>query len=336
MSITRDSRKIAATLSVALFAAVPVGVVFAQPTYATLDYGSNTTFLSGVYGNFVTGTYTLPDGDSGGLLYNEANGNWNLFPFANNGSDYPGAISSVPYGPEVPSPGILDVVGSYITSASSPYQLSYWYNDAAAQGSKLTTLAYPQTPGGPTLSTVAHSINGNQIVGSYFPQADTSDTGTGVPSSAFIYNTTTGTYTALNYPGAASTEAFGVWGNMIAGTYRLKIGGTAAGFTYNESTGVWTSYSYPGATQTRFHGITGGNVSGYNVVGVYSVNNTSYGLVLHIGPQGATTWLSLSFPGAVDTSGNSIYGNTVIGVYNDNGSGNLSSEQGFIATLPNL
>ena len=51
------------------------------------------------------------------------------------GVNFPDAIGSSPYGPSFGSQyGILRTVGSYLTTASSPYNLSYLYDGAAAPG----------------------------------------------------------------------------------------------------------------------------------------------------------------------------------------------------------
>ncbi len=109
---------------------------------------------------------------------------------------------------------------------------------AAAPGANLTTLVYP---GAQTLFTIAHSTFGDQVVGNYDTQLAT--------GNAFVYTISTGAYVTNNFPGAISTTAYGVWGNVIAGGYSpLGVGNGAGldrGYIYNETTGLWTSYNYP-------------------------------------------------------------------------------------------
>ena len=105
-----------------------------QLAYTTLNFGTTETLLTGIRGNNIVGFYVIPGtGENGGLLYNIVD--WDLdavsYPTAN-GVNFPGAIGSSPYGPSFGSQfGILKAVGSYKIS-SSPYDLSYLYDGAAA------------------------------------------------------------------------------------------------------------------------------------------------------------------------------------------------------------
>ena len=172
----------------------------AQFAYTTLNYGTTGTFLTGIRGNNIVGNYVIPSsGQTGGLLYSSSTGIWTPFPVATtNGANFPGAIGSSPYGPSFGSQyGILNAVGSYKIQ-SSPYNLSYLYNAAAAPAGNLTTLVYP---GASTLETIAHSTFGNQVVGNYDTRLAT--------GNAFIYTISTGAYGTNDFPGAVSTTAYG-------------------------------------------------------------------------------------------------------------------------------
>jgi subtilase-type serine protease len=303
----------------------------AQGVYATLDFGNDATFLTGIRGPNIVGNYVIPGTTStGGLLYNTTTGVWTPFPVATaSGANVPNATGSSPYGPNFGNPnGILRAVGSYITSASSPYNLSYLY-DAAAK-SQLTTLAYPSAPGNPTLETIAHSTFGDQVVGNYDTRLAT--------GNAFIYNITTGTYTTNDVPGALSTTAYGIYGNLIAGGYSTVGPGGGLGigsaYIYNETTGVWTTYNHPGAIETHFEGITGGGQAGsYNLVANWTgIDGQVHASVLHIDALGNSTWIDYSFPGSTLTSANSIYANEVIGIYVDSNGGT----HGYVLTLPGI
>ena len=308
----------------------------AQLAYTTLDFGTSGTILTGIRGDTITGHYLIPGtGEPGGLLYNLSTGTWTAFPATTtSGTNFPGAISSSPYGPSFGSQyGILNAVGTYQTQSSSPYNLSYLYNGAALPGEQLTTLAYPSKPGATTLNTNAHSTFGDQVVGSYDTEQQRSHA-----FNAFIYNINTGTYRTNDFPGAVSTTAYGVWGNLIAGGYAAPgpNGYVHDGYIYNESTGAWTSYSYPGAVDTHFEGISGGGLAGsYNLVARWvGTNGQSHGAVLHIGAAGNQTWINLGFPGASVTTGNSVYAADVIGVYND--TGRRANYQGYMVSIPGI
>jgi hypothetical protein len=107
-------------------AAQPVCTIlgFGNCTYTTLDFGNNSTFLTGIRGPNIVGNYVIPGTTStGGLLYNTTTGLWTAFPVATaSGSNFPNATGSSPYGPNFGNPnGVLCAVGSYITAASAPY-----------------------------------------------------------------------------------------------------------------------------------------------------------------------------------------------------------------------
>jgi subtilase-type serine protease len=319
----------------ALFAraapAVAQPVAAALP-YVTLDYGTDGTFLTGIRGNMITGQNVIPGsgGATGGLLYSTTTQTFMPFPLATpSGVNYPGAIASTPYGPSFGSAGgILRAVGSYMTTASSPYDLGFLYDGAAGAAGSLTTLQYPSSPGAATLYTIGHSTFGNQAVGNYDTQLDV--------GHAFLYDIPTGTYTNIDKPGAISTTAYGVWGNLISGGYdgRADAPGVGHGFIYNETTGVWTTYDHPGAIDTHFEGIAGAGRAGtYNLVADWTgPDGQTHASILHLDAQGNQTWIELNVPGSVQTSANSMYGSTALGIYVDSNGG----IHGYTVDIPGL
>ena len=315
-AMRRGSLRLAAWLAVSVLTGLPLSSIAAPAgsplAYTTLNFGTSGTLLTGIRGNNIVGFYKISGtGENGGLLYNISTGIWTPFPVATaNGVNFPGAIESSPYGPGFGSQfGILRAVGSYQTQSSSPYSLGYLYDGAAGPNGNLTTLVYPSTVKAQTLFTIAHSTFGNQIVGNY-------DTGLAT-GNAFIYTISTGAYRTNNFPGAVSTTAYGVWGNMIAGGYTPPGVGFERGYIYNENTGSWTTYNHPGAVFTHFEGITGAGRDGeYNLVADwFGIDGTQHGSVLHIGANGSQTWIDLAVPGASLTSANSIFENQAIGIY---------------------
>lgn len=305
----------------------------AQLDFTTYRFGDSVvTTITGIRGDNMTGNFTTGSGgNTGGLLFGLSSGaivSSNIAPFPTatpNQSNYPGAISSTPYGPSFgSSTGILRVAGSYKTTASSPYDLGYLFDAAAAPGSQLTTLLYPSAPGDTTLFTIAHSNFGDQLVGNYDTRLAT--------GNAFIYNISTGTYTTNNKPGALSTTAYGVYGNRIAGGY-ANTPTDLHGYIYNQATHLFTTYDAPGATVTHFEGITSGGASNtYNLV-ADSVDSGggAHAWAVHIDSSGVATWTEIAVPGASVTSANSIYGNEAIGVYVLNG-----VTYAYTTTIPGL
>ena len=294
-------------------------------TYQTLNFGTTGTFLTGIRGNTIVGNYTIP-GQTGGLLYNTVTQTWSPFPLATaNGANYPGAIGSSPYGPSFGNPdGVLRVVGSYKTLATSPYDTSYLYDGAAAPGQQLTNLTYP-TEG--VLFTIAHSTFGNQVVGNYDTRLAT--------GNAFIYNIDTGTYVTNNIAGV-STTAYGIYGDKIAGGFgQIQVGGAfhaEHGYIYDQRTGTYVQYDHPGAVATHFEGITGaGRTDEYNlVVNWVTADGVVHPAVMHVDALGIATWYEIDIPGAV-VSSNSAYGDNVVGIYVD-----ANGINGYLATIPGI
>ena len=300
------------------------------------DPNSLISTVTGIRGDNMTGDYSTGVGaNTAGLLYRFSTATFTPFNL-----NIPGVTSETPYGPSVGSVnGILRVVGSYQTAASAPYDLSFLYDGAAAPGAQPRTLVYPSSPvpGAPqTLFTIAHSNFGNTVVGDY----DTS-LATG---NAFIYDIPTNIYTTNNKPGALSTTAYGVWGNVIAGGFATPSpipGGPTfeQGYIYNRSTNVWTAYDAPlapGAVSlgTHFEGITGGGRAGeYNLVADSVDSNGIHAWAVHVDANGVATWTEIAVPNEILTSANSVYGDTVIGVYTDPADGKVKS---YYVTVPNF
>jgi subtilase-type serine protease len=294
----------------------------AQLDFTTYQFGTSVvTTVTGIRGDNMTGNFTTGSGgNTGGLLFGLSDGAivpGNIAPFPTataNLSNYPGAISSTPYGPSFgSSTGILRVAGSYKTTASSPNDLGYLFDAAAAPGQQLTTLLFPSLGGATTLNTLAHSNFGNQAVGNYDTILAT--------GNAFIYTISTGTYATNNVPGALSTTAYGVYGNRIAGGY-ADSPTTLRAYIYNQDTQVFTTYNAPGGSVvTHFEGITSGGLANtYNLVAdSVDVHGDPHAWAVHVDSAGVATWTEIAVPGASVTSANSIYGNEAIGVYVLNG-----------------
>lgn len=308
-----------------------------EPTqFSTLTFGSDSTYLTGIRGSSIVGFNVNPvTGYNGGLLYDMDSETWTALPVATpDGVNFPGAISSSPYGPSFGTQnGILRTVGSYETADSAPFTLSYLYDAAAAPGQEITYLDFPDGEE-PTLFTIAHSTFGNQVVGNYDVQL--------ISGNAFIYNVDTGAYTTNNVPGAFSSTNYGIYGNRIAGGFAaltdhplaLPLGpykGLAHGFIYNQTTDEFDVYDHPGAIITHFEGITGaGRANTYNLVTDWVDENGPHPAVMHIEADGTYTWYEINIPGDI-VSANSAYGDKVIGVYAMGG-----MTYGYVATIPGL
>jgi subtilase-type serine protease len=305
-------KKVGIGTSILMCFLLPGGVLVgssasAQLAFTTYQYGTSPiTTVTGIRADNMTGNYAIPNtgGGTGGLLFTLSTGNIAPFPSSTSGgANFPGAISSTPYGPSFGSAsGILRVGGSYKTTASNPYDLGYLYDGAAAPGAQLTTLVYP---GSGTLNTLAHSTFGNQVVGNYDTILAT--------GNAFIYDIPSGTFTTNNHPGAVSTTAYGVYGNRIAGGFADP---TLHGYIYNQDTATFTTYNAPGAVVTHFEGITGaGRANTFNLVAdSVDILGNPHAWAVHVDAAGIATWTEIAVPGAEVTTANSIYQNKLIGV----------------------
>lgn len=290
------------------------GPIYAQSqTFTTFQYpNSSITTVTGIRADNMTGNYSTGiDSNTGGLLFDLSTGAYSAFPYATtNGSNFPNATSSTPYGPNFgSSAGILRVVGSYKTAASGSDNLGYLYDGATVSGAQITTLVFPVTG---VINTLAHSNFGNQAVGNYDTRLAT--------GNGFIYNISTGAYSSINKPGAKSTTAYGIYANRIAGGYGdspLSI----RGYIYNQDTQIFSSYSAPtGHFFTHFEGITGGGrANTFNLIAdSVDAKGQLHGWVIHVDQLGQANWIEIKY-GDYSLSANSIYQNKVIGVYVDNG-----------------
>lgn len=301
--------------------------------YSTLDYTISgtayATYLTGIAGTNITGMYVTGDDVNNGFIYDETTGSF--IPL-----DYPGAASTVPYGPTSGSvsSGII-VVGSY-KLAGEQTDNGFIYDAAKPAGSQWLTIDVP----GAT-DTLAHSTYGEYVVGNYDDLTTANPDYAVYPSggNAFIYDMATGDFTTNDVAGAISTTAYGIWNGMIAGGYTELSGGlqVTQAYIYDMSTKVWHTYAHPGAEVTHFEGITAGSTPGsYLLTGDYLALGAPAGSPLQaftvtITDWIPTNWTDSSVTGSTTTSGNSGYGDTAVGVYTSSSSDLI---QGYIATLP--
>ncbi|MEO6845662.1 MAG: hypothetical protein ABI443_00235 [Chthoniobacterales bacterium] len=320
-------------------------VDYAPFNYPDADGGS--TYLTGIRGDtdpnvVMTGVYT-PVGTSNtqGLIYSGAldnSGVWNVLNATISGET---VTSTALYGPNTVSPGTIIVVGSYKNNVSGAVDHGLLYT-GAPDGSGTYQNLDAALPG--EVNTIAHSTHGNMVVGNY---------DTGIVGKAFVYNLTTPAFSDLSKPGALSITAYGVWHNSgtsytIAGGFSNTNGeGLDEGYLvdYDSSTGLtthWTEFNYNNASTgdlvSHFDGITGDGADGYNLTGDWLGAGETYnfGFFAHIGrnEDGTFTsadWTDISYTGALLTSGNSVFENTVIGIYLNPGD---PTTYGYLATVP--
>jgi hypothetical protein len=231
----------------------------------------------------------------------------------------------------------MDIVGSYKLSGELTDR-GFLLDTSAPSASQWTALDYP----GAT-NTIPHSTYNGLVVGNWdvFPNANPDYQSYPLAGNAFIYNIATATFTANDKPGALSTTAYGIWNGMIAGGYddSPASGGIQPvhGYIYDMSTQIWHTYDHPGAVITHFDGITGGDAPGaFTLIGDWlGVSEPSgspeHAFILHVKDGIAVDWTDFSIPGSAVTSGNSVYGDTAIGIYLTDPSTGIN---GYVATIP--
>ncbi len=190
----------------ALILAASAGTASAGVTYTAFPQypGGSLTSPCGIWGNEIVGTYTDSNNVKLGFLYDGTT--WTSL-------QYPGATTM-----NVNGIWGNTIVGSYKDVGLTTHGFIY-------DGTTWTSIDW--FPGGGITSP--QGICGTRIVGS----------GVG---GAFLYDS--GTWTALQFPGATGMSATGIYGGNIVGSYGL--GSSNYPFLFNGVT--WTALpSYPGA-----------------------------------------------------------------------------------------
>ena len=186
------------------------------------------------------------------------------------------------------------------------------------------------------LNTIAHSNMGDLVVGNYDTRLAT--------GHAFIYDMAEDDWLEMNPIGSKSFTAYGIWQNggsdstsyTIAGGYSdVTSLGLDAGYLvdYDSETGTFsnfTTFQYDNrpleALISHFDGITGVD-GGYNLTGDFVLaDGTESGFFAHVarnkdGSFAKAEWSEIAYPGddVLATSGNTIVGDTVLGIYVEDG-----------------
>lgn len=307
--------------------------------FASFQYpGSSVTTITGIRDRNITGNFSTTGGDTGGVLYDNIISSSTYIPYptaTSNLSNFPGAISSTPYGPSFGSTsGILRVTGSYKTAASAngaAGDLGYLVD--AATGITTTLLPTNLAGGEPILNTIGHSTFGNQAVGNFDTRLAT--------GNSYVYNIPAGTYSSVplvgtsfanTITGVTSNTAYGVYNNLISGGYTGTYNSVVGTYSYihNQSSGKTYTFSSPDVSLvTHFEGITSAGKPGvYNLVAdavdVLGNKVKAYVATVDLNTidvatgQPKITWTEIKV-GSYLTSANSMYQGNVIGVYVQDG-----------------
>ncbi len=264
-------------------------------------------------------------------------GNWNILTpdFAG-----PTVTSSTFYGPNtqrlnpnIPA-GQVRAVGSYkydeAPSGPNADNAMMYLGPVNGVGGTWTQLDASVLVGGGAslLNSIAHSTMGDLVVGNYDTNLAT--------GKAFIYNFDSNIWTDLNPEGTASVTAYGIWQNT-ATTYTIAGGasdvnedGLVYGYVLNydaasEQISNFTKLYYDdqplNALITHVDGITRSE-NGFQLTGDYDTLDGGLGAFFadisydpDTGSFGTPVWTNIDFPGADNTSGNTVMDGNVFGVY---------------------
>jgi len=181
--------------------------------------------------------------------------------------------------------------------------------------------------GRPVWNTIPHSTMGNLVVGNYDLE--------GVPESAnaFLFDIPTGRWTLFAFAGCDLTTAYGIWDNGD-GSFTIA-GGTRDGQGINraflvsywpatDSFGTPALYSFQNHADllTHFEGVTGAE-GGFHLAGQakdppkMGTFSTPFLAMVDFadGSYGEARWFPFSMQGASTVSGNTVYQETLMGMY---------------------
>jgi len=202
------------------------------------------------------------------------------------------------------------------------------------------------------MDTIPHSTMGDLVVGDY--DLNPSVLGGLISANAFIYNMSRHLWTLLDLGGSQSSQTtlYGIWQDSGGNNpiYTLAGGSKASGaqraflMNYNERTQTfgkpkYFSYGNAPALVTHFEGITAVS-GGFHVVAISSAQEASMAFVpasIRHGSFGAARWYpanvatsSLCPDGCSIVTGNTVYGNQVMGLYIPTGT---TAPHTYLATI---
>lgn len=304
----------------------------------TANYSTGGVMYAGLYEGSLAGAETAPSTS------------WNALTPVFSGQTVTAATF---YGPNTPffnpsiGAGNVVAVGSYKYAEGSPsaavdHGLLYQGPITGIGGTWTQIDATLLVQGGDSLkNTIAHSTMGNLVVGNY-------DTNLAV-GKAFIYNKVADSWKSLNPGGTQSVTAYGIWqnGGSTSTSYTIAGGQGNLGpgvldksylVDYDSATGALTHYrtfaynNLPSsAPLCHFDGITA-TATGFNLTGIVTTGGTLRGFFASVprksdGSFGEATWTPIFYQGSTVTTGNTVVGNNVLGIFLNGGT------QSYIATV---
>lgn len=242
------------------------------------------------------------------------------------------------YGPDTPlfnpkiGKGNIRAVGSYQIEGGEAHNHGMLYEGPPQGGGDWTPLDVPvRLAGKPVWNTIAHSTMGDLVVGNYDLKGEP------FSGNAFIYDIATRRWTLFD-PGNLTT-AYGIWQIKPGGTQYVIVGGTCDGHginrgmivNYDSSSGAFSDLTLYSALNvptlvTHFEGITA-VPGGYHLAALTALDQALFAAVPANadGSFGAAQWVPYRYPGSIITTGNTIYRNTMMGIYVESGGNGVKS-----------
>lgn len=249
------------------------------------------------------------------------------------------------YGPDTflfnPSLGEGNVraVGSYQYSDSGAYNHGMLYEGPPAGGGSWTQIDVPGSAvgGASVWNTIPHSTMGDLVVGDY----DLVDQP--FSAGAFVYNVVEDSWTIIELEGCTLTTAYGIWQNGTGSQSYTIVGGTRDGHglnrgfvvAYDRASGtfsnlkLYSAMNQPGLL-THFEGITATR-TGFHLAGMTAT--CALLAAIKVNPDGSfsdAAWTAYTYPDSALTTGNTIYQDTLMGVFAVSG---VKGVQSYAATF---
>lgn len=253
-------------------------------TWTTLDYSgvsNNTTYVYGIDGSNIVGSYLSSGNPWRGFLYNE-NG-WTTLnkPGASatyiqavNGSNAVGYYSTGSFTGGM----IYNVTTQSWTDLPMPaYGIdgsNVLISGGAGSAMVYNIITQSSTPCNVPMGSSVRGISGSNVVGWYNDMSGN--------SHGFISDGTN--WTTLDKPEFSGTRIWDIEGDKLVGRYKDAFG-AEHGFLYNLTTQDWIPIDKPGAQETWVY-----DISGNNLVGGYYDSTGLHGFVYTI-PEPATICL---------------------------------------------
>ena len=194
---------------------------------------------------------------------------------------------------------------------------------------------------GPVADTISHSTMGNLVVGNY----DLVGQSLALSANAYIYNMATQQWTLMNVNGSLHnlTTLYGIWQNGVGSTSYTLAGGSnnGAGINqgiledYDSATGTFSHLTFYSANNvpgvvTHFEGITA-VPGGFNLVATTDSGPAFASVTVNAdGSFSTASWTAANLSGSTLMTGNSVYQNTIMGIYSTANASNPATYTGVV------